>query len=78
MASKITALEHELGDHTVESGTCIAKTVLASRELPEISCGIGDDFVVQFEDDSTTLLTVDLDVKLEGPRSKHEQACYTE
>jgi hypothetical protein len=78
VASEITALEHELGDHTVEYGTLIAKTVLASRELPEVSCGFGDDFVVQFEDDSTSILTIDLDVKLGGQKAKHEQSWYTE
>ena len=53
MASEITALEHEIGDHTVERGAFIAETVRAGRELPEIFCGFGDDIVVQLEDDST-------------------------
>jgi hypothetical protein len=75
---EITALKHELGDHTVELGTFIAKPVLASCELPEVSCGIGDDLVVQLECDSTRLPTTDLDVKLEGQEVKHEQACYTD
>ena len=51
--SEITTLEHEIGDHTVERGSRISVTVLASRELPEILCGLGDDVVVQFEYDST-------------------------
>lgn len=74
VAGEITALKHELGDHPVETGTFIAKSVLASCELPEVSCGFGDDFVVQFENDSTTWLTINLDVKLEGQEvnmSKH-------
>ena len=64
MASEVTALEHEIRDHTVERGTSIAKTVLAGRELPKVSCSFGDDFVVQFEDDSTSISTIDLDVEL--------------
>jgi hypothetical protein len=74
VTSEITALEHEIGDHTVERGTSIAITVLAGRELPEVSCGFGDDLVVQFEDDSTSRSTVNLDVKLGGQgasMSKH-------
>ena len=75
VTSEIAALEHELGDHAVERGIFIAITVLASRELPEVSCGFRDDIVVQSEDDSTTTFTLtDLDVKLRG----HEQACYTD
>jgi hypothetical protein len=74
-AGEITALKHELGDHTVELGAFIAKPVLASCELPEVSCGIGDDVVIELEYDSTRFLTTDLDVKLEG---QHEQACYAD
>jgi hypothetical protein len=66
MASEITALEHEIGDHTVERGTSVAETVLAGGELPEVSCGFGDDIVVQFEDDSLRSTTIDADVKLGG------------
>ena len=66
VASEITTLEHEIGDHTVERGIFIAKTVLAGRELPEVSCGFGDDIVVQFEGDSASISTIDLDVKLGG------------
>jgi hypothetical protein len=65
VAGEITALKHELRDHTVERGTFVAKTVLAGRELPEVSCGFGDDFVVQLEHDSTSRAFTDVDVKLE-------------
>lgn len=78
MTSEITALEHELGDHTVERGTSIAEPVLAGRELAEVSRGFGDDIVVQFEDDSTSRSIIDVNVKLGGPRSKNEQACYVD
>jgi len=74
MACEITALEHEIGDHTVERGASVAKTVLAGRELAEVSCGFWDDIVVQFEDDSTSRNIIDMDVKLGGQEenvSKH-------
>jgi hypothetical protein len=73
MAGEITALKHELGDHTVEGGTFIAKAVLASRELPEVFCGFGDDIVVQFENDSPgrrRRAFTDSDVKLGGKKGK--------
>lgn len=70
VASEITALEHEVGDHTVKRGIFVAKTVLAGRELPEVSCGIGDDIVVQFEDDSTSTIITNEDVKLGGQEAK--------
>ena len=73
MLGEITSLKHELWDHTVEAGTCIAKPVLARRELSEVSCGYGDDTVVKFENDSTRRITVDCDVKLGGHQGTHEQ-----
>lgn len=75
VAGEITALKHELRDHTVKGGTFIAITVLASRKLSEVSCGFGDDCVVQFEDDPTGRSTVDMDVKLGCQEAKYEQAC---
>lgn len=75
MASEITALEHELGDHTVERGIFISITILAGCELPEISRGFGDDVVVQFEDDSTSALITDVDVKLGGQEANISKNC---
>jgi hypothetical protein len=68
---EITALKHELGDHTVEAGTRIAETVLASRQFSEVFCGFGDDFIIQLENDSTSRIATDGDVKLwEGKGKK--------
>ena len=64
MPGEVTALEHELGNHTVECGTLIAKPVLAGRELAKVFCGFGDDAIIQLEDYSTSWGTVDGDVKL--------------
>jgi len=62
--SEITALKHELGDHTVEAGTRIAETVHASRKLSEVLCSFGDDVIKQLENDSTGGFATDADVKL--------------
>ena len=61
---EITALKHELGDHTVEGGTLVTVTVLASREFSEVPCGSGDDVIIQLKNDSTSRLVIDGDVKL--------------
>jgi len=53
MPGEITTLKHEPGNHTVETGTLIAFTLRASRKLPEVLCGPGDDTVVQLKLDST-------------------------
>jgi len=65
VSGEITALKHELRDHTVETGACIAEAILASRELSEVSCGFGDFVVKQLENDSTSRLTVDGDVEVD-------------
>jgi hypothetical protein len=78
MASEIATLEHEIGDYTVKRGIFIAITILAGRELPEVFCGFGDNIVVEFEDDSTSRLITDCDVKLGGQRNKGEQARCTD
>lgn len=61
---EITALKHELGDHTVEEGTLVAITVLASRKFPEVSCGFGDGVIIQLKNDSTKRMAIDGNVKL--------------
>lgn len=48
----------------MERGTLVAITVLASCQLPEVPRGLGDDLVVQPENDATGWLSVDGDVKL--------------
>jgi hypothetical protein len=69
-AGEIAALKHKIRDHTVKRGTFVAKAVLASRELSKVSCGLRDDFVIKFENNSTSRGTADSDVKLKGSRSK--------
>lgn len=61
---EITALKHELGDHTVEFGILIAETASPSRKISEVFCGFGDDPIVQLENDSSSWIASDGDVKL--------------
>ena len=48
----------------MEGGSLVAKAVLSSRELTEIFRSLGDDIIVEFEDDATSRLAVNGDVKL--------------
>jgi hypothetical protein len=78
---EITALKHELGDHTVEGGILVAVTILASRKFPEVSCGYGDDGIIQLKNDSTSRSTIDGNVKLyEGKKEigHHEKRKWHE
>lgn len=51
-------------DYTVEGAASISEAVLARRQLAEIPRSLGDDVVVEFEDDAPGGLGVDGDVKL--------------
>lgn len=64
VSGEVTTLEHELRDHTVETGTRIAKTMLASCELPKVLCSAWDDAIIQLKLDLARRLTVNGDVKL--------------
>ena len=48
----------------MEGGSLVAKAMLSSRELTEIFRSLGDDIIVEFEDDATSRLAVNGDVKL--------------
>jgi len=74
VGGEITALKHEPRDHAVEGGIRVTITLLTSREHSEVLCGLGNDTVVQCENDSTSLISTDSDVKLKGQEanmSKH-------
>jgi hypothetical protein len=49
---EVTALEHELGDDTVEGGASVAIAVLTSGEFAEVLGGLGDDVVVELENNA--------------------------
>jgi hypothetical protein len=61
---EVATLQHELGDNTMETRTCVSVAVLASRELAEVAGGLGHDIVVELEDDAASGLAVDGDIKL--------------
>ena len=63
-ASKVTALEHELGDDTMEAGALVAETWGSLCELEEILRGLGDNIVEEVKVDTTGVLAVDGDVEL--------------
>ena len=65
MTGEVSSLEHELGDDTVEAGSLVSEPVLARSELAEVASGLGDDVVVQLEDDAARGLVVDGDVELQ-------------
>ena len=63
-SGKVASLEHELRDDTVEGRSFVSESVLASSELTEVACGLGDFIVVEFEDDAALRLAVDGDIEL--------------
>jgi hypothetical protein len=52
---EVTTLEHELGDHTVESRALVALTLLSVAELGEVLGSLGDNFGVELEVDAADL-----------------------
>jgi hypothetical protein len=60
---KVTALEHELGNDTVEPGSFVTITVLARGELTEIFGRLWHDVVEQLERDAASGFVVDADVE---------------
>lgn len=61
---KITALQHEVGDYTVESGPLVAKTMFVSSKLAEICGSPGNDVIKEPEDDATRGLPINRDIEL--------------
>jgi hypothetical protein len=55
-AGEVTALEHELGDDTVELGALVAEALLASAESAEVLSRLGDDIVEELEVDAARLV----------------------
>ena len=50
----------------MERASFVSKSVLAGREFAEVLGGFGDNIVVELEDDATSGLVVDGDIKLVG------------
>ena len=53
---EVTALKHELRDHTMELRTSVAKALLASAKGTEVFSGLGSDIVVEVEIDPAGLV----------------------
>jgi hypothetical protein len=69
---EVTTLEHELGDDTVEGGTSIAESLLASAESTEVLSSLGDDVVEEVEVDTTILFCDDVSVGATTMINKHD------
>ncbi len=52
---EVTSLKHEVGNHTVEFGTGVAKAFLPGAEGTEVLDGFGGDVIVEVEIDTTGL-----------------------
>lgn len=50
---KITSLEHETRDHTMEGRAFITKAMFTSAQLAEILCSLWDNIIIQLEYDAT-------------------------
>jgi len=56
-AGEVTTLKHELRNHTMETGTSVALTLLlCSTELTEVLSGLGNDVIVELEVDTAGLI----------------------
>ena len=64
MVGKVAALEHELGNDTVERGPRVTKAVLARGELTEIPGRLWHGVVIKLEHDATGGFVGDCDVEL--------------
>ena len=59
MLGKVTTLEHELGDHTVEARARVAEALGLGAELTEVAGSLGDLFLVEVEVDTFRLSFVE-------------------
>ena len=63
---KVTALDHELLDNTVESRTLVAESLLTSSQSAEVLSRLRDSLSVQTKDNSAqwlvTLFNVEIDL----------------
>ena len=63
-SSEITPLEHEAGDHTMETGSGVSEALLTGAESAEVLGCFGDDVVVQVENDFAGRACVETDLAL--------------
>ena len=76
---EIAALQHELGDDTVELGTLVPKSMLARGEFTEVLGRLWHYVVIELEDNAASGFVVDSDIELSrvsggrACRKKHSQ-----
>lgn len=63
-SGEVTTLQHELRDHSVESGVGVTKTLLAGGQRSEVLSGLRNNIVVQFEGNSAELVAVSGNVEV--------------
>lgn len=68
---EVTSLTHELGDHTMEGTSFVAKALLTSAESPEVIGSERDDITPEFHDDTSGWSIADFHVK-EDLRKSHD------
>ena len=62
---KVTALDHEVLDHTVEGRALIAKALLAGGEGAEVLSRLGNGLAIETNDNAADGLVAVLDVKVD-------------
>jgi hypothetical protein len=62
---EITALEHEVGNDSVEFGARVAVAKLAGAESDEVLHGLGDDIIVELEVNTSALFCNNMSVGIE-------------
>jgi hypothetical protein len=65
---KVTSLKHKLGNNTVETRAFVSIAILASRELTEVPCCLGNYVIIELEDDATFLYVVDRYIELDNKK----------
>lgn len=65
VVSEVTALDHEVGNDTVEPRTRVTEAFLASGKSTEVLNGFRNDIAVKTEHDTTEVLSVLLDIEVD-------------
>ena len=77
MVGEVTTLAHEVGDHTVETRSLEAETLLASAQRAEVLGGLGNNISLQFHDNAAKGLVTGGDVE-EAHRVGHCEKLHTD
>lgn len=64
-SGEVTTLQHELRNHSVESRVGVAKSLLTSAQSSEVLSGLRNDIVVQLEGNSSELVAVGGNIKVD-------------